>query len=61
VLEKLGEFQDYYNDHRGYQALNLKTPEKTAGKESPTLAGLSNSAWLSHCRGLFQTPLAAWL
>ena len=57
--EKLGEFQDYYNAHRVHQALNLKTPNEVAGKGPPTLAELSNSTWLSHCRGLFQTPIAA--
>ena len=57
--EKLGEFQDYYNTHRIHQALNLKTPDEVAGKGSPTLADLGNSAWLPHCRGMFQTPIAA--
>ncbi len=57
--EKLGEFQDYYNAHRVHQALDLKTPDEAAGKGLPTLAKLSNSAWLSHCRGMFQTPIAA--
>jgi transposase InsO family protein len=57
--EKLGEFQDYYNANRVHQALNLKTPDEVAGKDPPNLAELSNSAWLSHCRGLFQTPIAA--
>ncbi|MFP6888371.1 MAG: integrase core domain-containing protein [Nitrospinota bacterium] len=57
--EKLGEFQDYYNAHRVHQALNLKTPDEAAGKGPPTLAKLGNSAWLSHYRGMFQTPIAA--
>ena len=57
--EKLGEFQDYYNGHRVHQALNLKTPDEVAGQGPPTLAELSNSAWLSHCRSLFQTPIIA--
>ena len=57
--EKLGEFQDYYNGHRVNQALNLKTPDEVAGQGPPTLAELSNSAWLSHCRSLFQTPIIA--
>ncbi len=57
--EKLGEFQDCYNANRVHQALNLKTPYEAAGKGPPTLGELGNSAWLPHCRGLFQTPIAA--
>ena len=57
--EKLGEFQDYYNADRVHQALNLRTPEEAAGKDSLTQADLSTFAWRSHCRGLFQTPIAA--
>ena len=57
--EKLGEFQDYYNAQRVHQALNLKTPDEAAGKGALSLAELGNSVWLSHCRGLFQTPIAA--
>ena len=57
--EKLGEFQDYYNADRVHQALNLRTPEEAAGKDSLTQADLSTFAWWSHCRGLFQIPIAA--
>jgi len=57
--EKLGELQDYYNAHRVHQSLNLKTPEETAGKDSPPKADLKNFKWKSHCRGLFHTPAAA--
>jgi transposase InsO family protein len=57
--EKLGEFQDYYNAHRVHQALNLQTPDEAAGREAPTQANVENYAWNSHCRGLFQTTIAA--
>ena len=57
--ETLEEFRDHYNGHRVHQALVLNTPTETAGKDLPTLAELSNFAWLPHCRGLFQTPIAA--
>ena len=56
--EKLGEFQDYYNADRVHQALNLRAPEEAAGKDSLTQADLSTFAWRSHCRGLFQIPIA---
>ena len=57
--EKLEEFKNYYNTHRVHQALNLNTPKEAAGKDSPPPANLRNFEWLSHCRGLFQTPMAA--
>ena len=59
LKEKLVEFLDYYNAHRIHQALNLKTPGEAAGKGPPTRANLTNYAWNSHCRSLFQTPIAA--
>ena len=57
--EKLEEFKSYYNSYRVHQALNLNTPEEAAGKDSPLPANLRNFGWLSHCRGLFQTPIHA--
>jgi transposase InsO family protein len=57
--EKLADFQDYYNAYRIHQSLNLKTPDEAAGKGPPTRAELSHFEWQSHCRGLFQTPVAA--
>jgi transposase InsO family protein len=59
LKEKLVEFLDYYNAHRIHQALNLKTPDEVAGKGPPPQADLENYAWNSHCRDLFQTPVAA--
>jgi transposase InsO family protein len=57
--EKLEEFQDYYNAYRVHQALDLKSPDEAGGKAPPIRAELSHFAWQSHCRGLFQTPIAA--
>jgi transposase InsO family protein len=57
--EKLGDFQDYYNAHRVHQSLNLKTPDEAGGKDSPSQADLKKYSWISHCGGLFQTPIAA--
>jgi transposase InsO family protein len=57
--EKLEEFQAYYNAHRVHQSLNLKTPDEAAGMKPPTQAELRNYSWGSHCKGLFQTPIAA--
>ena len=59
LARKLGEFRDYYNAHRVHRSLNGTTPAQFAGASSPAPASLKNYAWRLHCRGLFQTPVAA--
>ncbi len=56
---KLDEFRDYYNVHRVHRSLDGITPAKRGGVLSPAPATLDRYAWRSHCRGLFQTPMAA--
>jgi putative transposase len=55
---KLNTFKDYYNGHRVHTALKGKTPELVSGDIQITPAQLDQFAWMSHCRGLFQTPVA---
>jgi putative transposase len=59
LTRKLGEFRDYYNAHRVHRALAGSTPAQRAGAPSPAAAALDDYAWRQHCRGLFQTPIAA--
>jgi putative transposase len=59
LTRKLGEFRDYYNAHRVHRALAGSTPAQGAGTPSPAAAALDDYAWRQHCRGLFQTPIAA--
>jgi putative transposase len=59
LARKLGEFRDYYNAHRVHRSLNGTTPAQRAGESSPAPASLHRHAWRQHCRGLFQTPIAA--
>ena len=59
LARKLGEFRDYYNTHRVHRSLNGTTPAQRASGSTCTLAVLDRYAWRQHCRGLFQTPLAA--
>ena len=59
LTRKLSEFRDYYNEHRVHRSLNGTTPSHRAGPTPPTAAGLARYAWQQHCRGLFQTPIAA--
>ena len=56
---KLLDFQHYYKGHRTHAGLEGRLPEPAvAGSVSPI--GLSNSyKWRKHCRGLYQTPIAA--
>jgi transposase InsO family protein len=56
---KLGDFQTYYNGSRCHQSLSGGTPSEKSGKPTPQCAALGRYAWQQHCRGLFQTPIAA--
>ena len=56
---KLNTFKDYYNGHRVHASLDGKTPEQVSGDRLVTPAQLDRFAWMSHCRGLFHTPVAA--
>ena len=55
---KLLEFQRYYNGYRAHGALAGKPPESTADQDGPR-ASLHSYRWQAHCRGLYQTPIAA--
>ena len=55
---KLLDFQHYYNGYRTHAGLEGRLPEPPAGGAvSPT--GLGSYRWRRHCRGLYQTPIAA--
>jgi len=55
---KLIDFQHYYNGHRTHTGVEGRLPEPPAGgTASPT--GLDSYRWRRHCRGLYQTPIAA--
>jgi putative transposase len=55
---KLIDFQHYYNGHRTHAGLEGRLPEPPeGGTVSPT--GLGSYWWRRHCRGLYQTPIAA--
>ena len=53
---KLMAFRDYYNRHRGHAGLKGETPIVTSESRG---ASLQSYRWQSHCRGLYQTPMAA--
>ena len=53
---KLMAFRDYYNRYRGHAGLKGETPIVTSESRG---ASLQSYRWQSHCRGLYQTPMAA--
>ena len=55
---KLLEFQHYYNAHRTHASLNGLLPEPGLD-ESDSPIRIGSYRWQKHCRGLYQTPIAA--
>jgi hypothetical protein len=56
---KLRAYADYYNGFRVHHALDGVTPQTNAGDGDRKVANLNNYQWQSHCRGLYQLPVAA--
>jgi len=57
--QKLATFLQYYNHNRVHQSLDGSSPDEASGEQQSLAAKLSNYLWISHCNGLFQTPIAA--
>jgi hypothetical protein len=55
---KLLEFQRYHNGHRAHAGLEGRTPEPST-EAGGGRASVGSYRWQSHCRGLYQTPMAA--
>ena len=55
---KLLDFQRYYNGHRTHTGLGGRTPDSSA-EVGCVRASVSSFRWQVHCRGLYQTPIAA--
>jgi hypothetical protein len=55
---QLLEFQHYYNGHRTHAGLKGRLPEPPL-EGSPAPLDFDSYRWQKHCRGLFQTPIAA--
>lgn len=56
---KLTDFKLYYNHHRAHSSLNGVTPAISAGTDANSVVDLRRFRWRTHCRGLYQTPMAA--
>jgi putative transposase len=55
---KLLEFQRYYNGHRTHAGLDGRTPDPNTDPGCGR-ASVRSYRWQLHCRGLYQTPMAA--
>jgi putative transposase len=56
---KLEVFRQYYNINRVHTSLKGDTPSEMSGETTLHSATLSHFRWKSHCRGLYQLPVAA--
>ncbi len=61
LQRKLDLFKDYYNDSRAHTSLEMKTPEEMAAEDllDKKVVSLDRYRWKSHCRGLYNLPIAA--
>jgi len=53
---KLREYQRYYNEGRTHSGRDGTTPVISVDTK---VADISHYRWKSHCRGLFELPVAA--
>jgi putative transposase len=54
--KKLLDFKTYFNHHRTHTAREGQPPDDAPPRP---VANLRSFGWKSHCRGLYQTPIAA--
>ena len=54
--EKLCAFQNYFNKHRVHSGLNGQLPDP---EDAGAPLNFASYQWQMHCRGLYQTPIAA--
>ena len=56
---KLTDFQVYFNRSRVHSALDGDTPAVVSGDAVTSSVELGNFRWQTHCRRLYQLPVAA--
>jgi len=54
---KLEALRKYYNQDRVHQSLAGNTPAVISCISQTRFADISNYSWISHCNGLFQSPI----
>ena len=55
---KLLDFQNYYNGYRAHAGLQGRLPEPGIARPASPI-DFGSYRWQKHCRGLYQTPIAA--
>ena len=58
LQEKLVDFQNYYNGYRTHAGLKGRLPEPGVDGSASRI-DFDSYQWRRHCRGLYQTPIAA--
>jgi putative transposase len=58
LQNKLNQFQHYFNHHRAHMGLQGKTPLEMDENKTANILDIKKYRWQSHCRGLFQLPIA---
>ena len=56
---KLNDFKQYFNEQRAHCGIDGILPINKANNTSTNVVSLDDFRWKSHCRGLFQLPIAA--
>ena len=56
---KLDRFQCYFNEHRTHMGLQGDIPNLICENKKSNVIDIKHYRWKSHCRGLFQLPIAA--
>ena len=59
LQRKLADFRQYYNSYGAHTALDGVTPVEFADERKNHLADIGRFHWKSHCRSLYQRPIAA--
>ncbi len=59
LQRKLNQFQQCFNDNRTHMGLNGDIPNYVSQNKKLNVININKYRWESHCRGLFQLPIAA--
>jgi putative transposase len=57
--QKLEGFRQYYNANRAHTSLDGGTPSEITAEITSGRADIRRFRWKSHCRGLYELPVAA--
>jgi putative transposase len=58
LKRKLDRYRQYFNQHRTHTSLGGQAPLNFVNEKSVKVVDLGCFGWETHCRGLFQLPIA---